>query len=81
MVTYFPISIEFNEHLSLVYVKAMAYGKHQGLVAGFQACSFRKHMEQCQEYKPEVGGEFVKVVMCVGSRVYHYVCAIYRSYG
>ncbi|KAK1424790.1 hypothetical protein QVD17_20128 [Tagetes erecta] len=76
VVTYLLNSAEFKEPLSMIYMKALAYGRHQGLLSGYTNCLNGVPKEACKEYKPDAAGEFANSVKALEITSYPFLQAL-----
>ncbi|KAK1441059.1 hypothetical protein QVD17_06896 [Tagetes erecta] len=76
VVTYLLNSAEFKEPLSMIYMKALAYGRHQGLLSGYANCLKGVTKEACKEYKPDAAGEFANSVKVLEITSYPFLQAL-----
>ncbi|KAK1424351.1 hypothetical protein QVD17_19680 [Tagetes erecta] len=81
VVTYLLNSAEFKEPLSMIYMKALAYGRHQGLLSGYTNCLNGVPKESCKEYKPDAAGEFANSVKALEITSYPFLQALSGCYG
>ncbi|KAK1414989.1 hypothetical protein QVD17_30756 [Tagetes erecta] len=81
VVTYLLNSAEFKEPLSMIYMKALAYGRHQGLLSGYANCLKGVPKEACKEYKPDAAGEFANSVKALEISSYPFLQALSGCYG
>ncbi|MFS7993322.1 hypothetical protein Hanom_Chr12g01092671 [Helianthus anomalus] len=77
-VTYLRHIHEFNLHLADIYSKAMAHGRHIGLIVGIDAASRGKAIEKLPAFKPDSLPDFVDVVKKMEALSYPYVEAFSR---
>lgn len=72
-------SQEFNAPLADIYAKAIAFGRHGGIQAGFKAAEEGQKIEELPSFKPSSGEDFVSDVKAMEVSTYPYIANIAKA--
>ncbi|KAJ0570894.1 hypothetical protein HanHA300_Chr05g0183331 [Helianthus annuus] len=73
VVTYLLHSSEFNRTLGDVYPQLLVHRRHQGYIAGYEACEAGTPKDKSSLYQPKAFEEFIDSVLKMKHLTYPYV--------